>query len=172
MVEDEFLATAQTFTRHLHHAEYQRLRKEARERNTSNISNISRPTDGATHMREELRKRKEAQSRQAKVRRGVNDMLASARKTGKQGEESESDDDMRESDEDEPWRGTQLHSFMTRAPRHDLKSLTGIQGLKSRTRAAAGFRKTGAHSQSPPSFKNVRRQDGEDSGEETVSTTL
>jgi len=37
MVEDEFLETAKLFTRHLHHAEYQRLKLLAKERKPSNI---------------------------------------------------------------------------------------------------------------------------------------
>ncbi|KAK0666495.1 hypothetical protein QBC41DRAFT_366859 [Cercophora samala] len=46
MVEDEFLAVAGDFTRHLHAAEYQRLKGLARSQNAETISNISRPVTG------------------------------------------------------------------------------------------------------------------------------
>lgn len=37
MVEDEFLSTAQLYTSHLHHAEYQRLKKLAKQRETEDV---------------------------------------------------------------------------------------------------------------------------------------
>ncbi|KAK4174148.1 hypothetical protein QBC36DRAFT_45912 [Triangularia setosa] len=46
MVEDEFLAVAGEFTRHLHAAEYQRLKGLARFQNAETISAISRPVTG------------------------------------------------------------------------------------------------------------------------------
>ncbi|KAK0736125.1 hypothetical protein B0T21DRAFT_288148 [Apiosordaria backusii] len=46
MVEDEFLAVAGGFTRHLHAAEYQRLKGLAKSQNAETISNISRPVTG------------------------------------------------------------------------------------------------------------------------------
>jgi hypothetical protein len=48
MVEDEFLTTAKLFTAHLHHADYQRLKKLSRSRGASTLSSIARPTDGRT----------------------------------------------------------------------------------------------------------------------------
>ncbi|KAL2259567.1 hypothetical protein VTK26DRAFT_6719 [Humicola hyalothermophila] len=46
MVEDEFLAVAGDFTRHLHAAEYQRLKNLAKSQNAETIQNISRPVTG------------------------------------------------------------------------------------------------------------------------------
>lgn len=46
MVEDEFYLTANTFTAHLHRAEYQRLQEEAKSQNALKIRNISRPVVG------------------------------------------------------------------------------------------------------------------------------
>ncbi len=43
MVEDEFLSVAGEFTRHLHAAEYQRLKQLAKAQNAETIRNISRP---------------------------------------------------------------------------------------------------------------------------------
>lgn len=46
MVEDEFLTVAAGFTRHLHAAEYQRLKGLAKSENAETIQNISRPVTG------------------------------------------------------------------------------------------------------------------------------
>ncbi|KAM7207172.1 hypothetical protein V8F20_002438 [Naviculisporaceae sp. PSN 640] len=46
MVEDEFLAVAHDFTRHIHAAEYQRLKGLAKSQNEETIQNISRPVTG------------------------------------------------------------------------------------------------------------------------------
>lgn len=51
MVEDEFLSTAQTFTQHLHHAEYKRLQDESAKRSTKDIL---RPIDWRTPVIREL----------------------------------------------------------------------------------------------------------------------
>ena len=166
MVEDEFLATAQTFTRHLHQAEYKRLKQAVKERNTSTITSISRATDGTTRMREELKKKKEADSVTHKARSGVNELLEDAAQLqgrGDQESESESDFDVSDMKDDQIWQGTQLQSFMRKGPKQTLKSLAGIHGLKSHTRAAAGFRKA--------TIDVIRTGDGEvDENEEEVDT--
>ncbi|KAL9059594.1 MAG: hypothetical protein Q9162_001099 [Coniocarpon cinnabarinum] len=46
MVEDEFLATAQTFTQHMHHAEYQRMKQLNKRKNQDMTESIKRPTCG------------------------------------------------------------------------------------------------------------------------------
>lgn len=46
MVEDEFLTVAGDFTKHLHAAEYQRLKSLAKSQNAETIQNISRPVTG------------------------------------------------------------------------------------------------------------------------------
>lgn len=61
MVEDEFLETAKQFTRHLHHAEYQRLKRLTRERKASSADDIVQPVDGKTVMSVAEQKRMEGE---------------------------------------------------------------------------------------------------------------
>ncbi|KAG8527441.1 uncharacterized protein KY384_007593 [Bacidia gigantensis] len=138
MVEDEFLATAQLFTRHLHHAEYQRLQTLAKDRDVSTITNMCRPTDSKTIMRSELKMKKDAVARYTKTRTGVEDVLGGSGIC----EQEASNSDFEIHSDNEPWQGTHLQSFMTVSPRADLKSLTGLNGARSHTRAAAGFAKS------------------------------
>ncbi len=139
MVEDEFLAVAQTFTKHLHHAEYIRLRNAAKDRNASTISDISRPVDSITTMREETRKKKEAEAREVKMKAAIESI-----KVPKRANISLDESDVSEFEEDrqdDPWQGTQLQRFMTKSPKKALTGLTGLQGVTSHTRAAAGYSK-------------------------------
>ena len=141
MVEDEFLATARAFTAHLHHAEYLRLKNAARARSEK----LERPVDGLTIMRGETRKRKEGEVREEKLRGALDDMLAPEEgRRPSDGEEGSNFEDEGER-HDDPWQGTQLQHFMTRSPKKAGigmgVGLTGLQGVVSHTRAAAGFRK-------------------------------
>ena len=159
MVEDEFYAVAQTFTKHLHHAEYIRLRKAAKDRNASTISSISRPVDSNTTMREETRGKKEAEAREAKIKAATESITGPKRAKGPLDESDISDfeDDRR----DNPWQGTQLQRFMTRSPRKALTGLTGLQGVTSHTRAAAGYSKPEKRPPQPPMpFESVRPKAG------------
>ena len=138
MVEDEFHAVAQTFTKHLHHAEYIRLRNAAKERNASTINNISRPVALDTTMREETRKKKEAEARQVKIK----DALESIKGPKRARDPLDvSDSDFEEDRQDDPWQGTQLQHFIHTTPKKPLIGLTGLQGVISHTRAAAGYSK-------------------------------
>lgn len=139
MVEDEFLAVAQTFTKHLHHAEYIRLRNAARDRNAPTISNISRPVDSITTMREETRRKKEAEAREVKMKAAIESIKVPKRAKGLSDESDVSD--FEEERQDDPWQGTQLQRFMTTSPKKTLTGLTGLQGVISHTRAAAGYSK-------------------------------
>lgn len=135
MVEDEFHAVAQTFTKHLHHAEYIRLRNAAKERNASTINTISRPVALNTTMREETRKKKEAEAREVKI----NDALESIKGPKRaKGPLDESESEFEEDRQDDPWQGTHLQHFIHTSPK---KPLTGLQGVISHTRAAAGYSK-------------------------------
>lgn len=59
MVEDELLSIAQTYTRSVHRAEYERLQSLAKSKNAIRISEIQRPVAGVTRMsREALAKRR------------------------------------------------------------------------------------------------------------------
>ncbi|KAJ6102356.1 hypothetical protein N7486_004783 [Penicillium sp. IBT 16267x] len=117
MVEDEFYAIAQTFTQHLHYAEYVRRKKEAKARNAAAIKELERPTDGQTVMPQALQQRKNAEALDARQK----------------------DDNPEEhTDEDDgAWAGTHLHGLMTSPQK--LRSLVGAHAVKSSTRAAAGF---------------------------------
>lgn len=139
MVEDEFHAVAQTFTKHLHHAEYIRLRNAAKDRNASTISNISRPVDSITSMREETRKKKEAEARAVKMKAALESIKAPKPAKGLLDESDVSN--FGEDKQDDPWQGTQLQRFMTTSPKKTLTGLTGLQGVISHTRAAAGYSK-------------------------------
>ncbi|KAF6229293.1 hypothetical protein HO133_007409 [Letharia lupina] len=139
MVEDEFHAVAQTFTKHLHHAEYIRLRNAVRDRNAPTINNISRPVDSITTMREETRRKKEAEAREAKMKAAIESIKVPK---GAIGPLDESDiSDFEEDRQDDPWQGTQLQHFITTSPKKNLTGLTGLQGVISHTRAAAGYSK-------------------------------
>ncbi|KAJ5546077.1 hypothetical protein N7494_003662 [Penicillium frequentans] len=127
MVEDEFYAIAQTFTRHLHYAEYVRRKKEAKARSAAAIKELERPTDGQTAMPKALQMRKNAEALDARQKDGLAQL------------EVPVDDNAEEhtDEEDGAWAGTHLHGLMT-SPRKS-RSLVGAHAVKSSTRAAAGF---------------------------------
>ncbi|KAL3478584.1 hypothetical protein BJX99DRAFT_101560 [Aspergillus californicus] len=132
MVEDEFYTVAQSFTRHLHYAEYVRGRKEAKTRNAATIADLARPTDGITPMSEALRKKYAAEELKKKQEDGVATVL------GERGEVEVGDhtpeDDI---DAQNLWAGTHLQDLMPNPRRGRL--LVGVQGVRSTTRAAKGF---------------------------------
>ena len=136
MVEDEFEAVAKSFTQYLHHAEYIRLKKLARAQNASTINTISRPVDTITKMREETKRKKEAEAKATKQKDALHQMKAQAGRPQSDDEESDLDDDKA----DDPWIGTSLQGLMT-SPKKSQTSLTGLGGIKSNTRAAAGYAK-------------------------------
>ncbi|KAM7185344.1 hypothetical protein V8F33_012462 [Rhypophila sp. PSN 637] len=86
MVEDEFLAVAHDFTRHIHAAEYQRLKNIAKSQNEETIQNISRPVTGEMT---ELVKRRQAVLNTAKRQRKI---------LGKRSANTDSEDDEDERD--------------------------------------------------------------------------
>lgn len=127
MVEDEFYAIAQTFTQHLHYAEYVRRKKEAKAQSSAEIGTIKRPTDGKTPMSKELQQKKEAEARAARQKAGLGNVAG-------HGDKDDTDDD---DDDDDTWAGTHLYGLMTSPSKS--RSLLGTHTLKSSTRAAAGF---------------------------------
>ncbi|OJJ66846.1 hypothetical protein ASPBRDRAFT_59288 [Aspergillus brasiliensis CBS 101740] len=136
MVEDEFYAVAQTFTQHLHYAEYLRRKKEAKLRNATTIQNIARPTDGVTTPSEEAKRKVAAEELSAQQKEGLQKMVEGGRPAVDS--EEEGDDGDQEEEEDDTWAGTSLHDLLI-SPRK-ARSLVGMQGIKSTTRAAAGLR--------------------------------
>ena len=140
MVEDEFYATAKAFTQHLHHAEYQRLKKSAKMKSASAMSNMMRPTDSITVMREETKKRKEAEAKAMKYKAALEKIRALGVSKRVRTGDSDDESDLETTKNDDPWVGTSLQSFMVN-PSRDGTSLTGLDRIKSSTRAAAGYSK-------------------------------
>ncbi len=144
MVEDEFLSAARAFTQHLHHAEYTRLKRLAQQTHQiSSISdNIARPTDSITAMRAETKKRKEAEAREARSKTAVEKITGKGKRPESDSDNSELEEFAEKDKHDAPWSGTVLQGFMSTSPTSTgAPSLTGLQGVKSSTRAAAGYSK-------------------------------
>lgn len=134
MVEDEFHSVAQTFTQHLHHAEYQRLKKKARDAAPPTFQ----PTD---QMRTEVKKKLEARALHAKQKDAVRNITTGINLSAD--EDGEQDDD--------PWLGTSLAGLMTDANVQKRTALVGLEKMQSTTRAAKGFGR--GMGDSPPSRK-------------------
>lgn len=129
MVEDEFYAIAQSFTQHLHYAEYMRMKKAAKNAAPAAIRSIARPIDSKTVMREELKRKKQSEALAAKQQAGLKQSVA-----GKLDPATDED----ENAEDDPWVGTSLQGLMA-TPRKSQQALVGLDRIKSSTRAAAGY---------------------------------
>ncbi|MCJ1375075.1 hypothetical protein MMC20_006309 [Loxospora ochrophaea] len=147
MVEDEFQSIAKLFTQHIHHREYERLKALAKTRNASNINTISRPVDGTTVMRPETEKRKEAQSKASKRNAAVEQIRGTAEARRPPDSDEEFELEIQE-DDDDPWVGTTLHGLVA-SPSRKQTSLTGLQGVVSNTRAAAGYSRPKAQFSQP-----------------------
>lgn len=80
MVEDEFLAVAGDFTRHLHTAEYQRLKNLAKSQNADTIQSISRPVTGG--MTDLVRRRHAALDTASRQRQGLSKVLGKRAASG------------------------------------------------------------------------------------------
>lgn len=120
MVEDEFLAVAGEFTRHLHAAEYQRLRGLAKSQNAETIQNISRPVTG--EMTDLVKRRHAALDTAAKQRRGI------SRALGKRAARDGSGSDGEEAPARQPV--TSLQGLMD-SPRKQAVLLTSLPGTRS-----------------------------------------
>ncbi len=131
MVEDEFYSVAQSFTQHLHYAEYIRRKKEAKAKNADTIADIARPTDGGTPMSDEIKKKYAAEDLKTRQKEGIDGAL------GKQAGDGRDEDAGDDFEAENSWAGTHLQDLML-SPRR-VRSLVGLQKVKSSTRAAAGF---------------------------------
>ncbi|OXV12125.1 hypothetical protein Egran_00115 [Elaphomyces granulatus] len=149
MVEDEFYAVAQTFTQHLHHAEYLRRIKQAKLENANAIKDIARPTDGKTVMREDKKRQMESESLSAQQMAGLSEITAKRPRV-----ESEGETDTDVDKEDDPWFGTSLHGLMTSS--RQTRYLVGLEGVKSSTRAAAGYRQLSMPKSGSGPFQSVQ----------------
>ena len=169
MVEDEFYTIAQSFTQHLHHAEYVRLKNIAKAKGTSNLSSESRPTDSITKMREDLKRKKQAEAQAGKNKQALSKLGGeAARKRVKLSAEEGADSEM---EEDDLWAGTTLKGLMA-SPSTAKTSLMGLQGHKSNTRAAAGYSPPKAPGSKPDVRFNVSNNHSKsrDEGSQTTVT--
>jgi hypothetical protein len=121
MVEDELNATAQSFTAHLHAAEYQKLKDAAKSQNAETIKSMSRPVMG--RMTDLVKKKQDRADRLKRQKSAINGAV-----TG---------DD---TDDDTHLQGTSLFGLM-QSPRKKVPRLDSINPMHSLTRAAAGFGK-------------------------------
>lgn len=160
MVEDEFHAVAKMFTQHLHHAEYVRLKNLAKSRTASTMSTISRPIDSITAMRNETKRKKEADIRDVRTNAAVQKIKSGANRPASD-ESGLSDADA----DNVNWTGTALQDLMTVSPTKNQISLTGLHGVKSSTRAAAGYSKA-ENKPSQPMVKAI------DLGPKSIKPTL
>lgn len=133
MVEDEFIGIASQFTTHLHKAEYQRLKQQAKAQNADKIRSISRPAVGA--LTAAAKKRQEMRKHLAKQRNGLRRAAANS----KQRQDDAGDDEDGFADVNRP--GTSLYSLMERPGKAELP-LTNLTSTTTSTRASAGFKRS------------------------------
>jgi hypothetical protein len=114
MVEDEFFATAQLYTQHLHHAAYAEQKRRAQARGEKVLRTLGRPTDGRTERDAMLVEREERA-------KGIHKAL---------GLDKEDD----EGDLVDPLLGALMND-----PRRMGRALEGVGKVKSKSRAANGF---------------------------------
>lgn len=138
MVEDEFLAVAGDFTRHLHAAEYQRLKGLVKSQNAEAIQNISRPVTG--EMSDLVKRRHAALDTAARQRRGISKTLGkrSAR------------------DGSPPVRSASSLQGLMDSPRKQAVPLTSIPGMRS----SSSFRESSPSRRSRGSISLEARRGG------------
>lgn len=136
MVEDEFQAVAQTFTHHLHHAEYVRMKKKAR---AASPPIFSQP---ASCMSEETKRKLEAKDLRERQKISIKSVIDRAG--------SASPDDEQEEQGNDPWHNTSLAGLMAKNNVHKRRALVGLEQIPSTTRAARGFGRGEGDSQTNP----------------------
>jgi len=125
IVEDEFQTVAQSFTHHLHHAEYVRMKKKAR---TAPPPTSTILLNG---MRAETRNKLEAKDLSSRQNRAIKDMIGVSGLASPEEEEEEKTND--------PWQGTSLAGLMSKDGTQSRTALVGLAQIPSSTRAARGF---------------------------------
>lgn len=147
LVEDEFQAIAQSYTGHLHHAEYKRLMKLAREKKEEQQragmillggKRIPDNVSGETKQRLKRELLKERQSSGLKSMSGVGLLAGSG--------DEDSDEEAREAvlareekKVGDMWAGTALSGLMSWEPGQEKTSLMGLEKISGETRASKGF---------------------------------
>jgi hypothetical protein len=114
MVEDEFFATAQLYTQHLHHAAYEEQKRRAQVRGRKVLRTLGRPTGGWTERDGMMVEREERA-------KGIGTVL---------GWDKEDDD----GDLIDPLLGALMNG-----PRRMGRALEGVGKVKSKSRAANGY---------------------------------
>lgn len=131
MVEDEFLSTAQLFTRSVHQKEYERLRREAASKNASQISSIKRPVTTSARSKETLRRREIAAKEHLLLRQSL--------ALRKRPPTDDSSDDEDELDPKSAWANSELRTLMRTRTEAEASLGTLLRRRPVATRAAAGY---------------------------------
>jgi hypothetical protein len=139
MVEDEFQTLAQSFTRHLHHAEYKRLMRKAKEAPRKTLPEPVSPM--SKHTKQMLKRGTLASKQQETLDRVISG-----------GRDRDGSDDTGEQEVD-PWRGTSLAGLMATGSQ-EKRSLRGLERMPSSTRAAKGFSRVELEQDSGPTDVN------------------
>jgi hypothetical protein len=122
MVEDEFQTVAQSFTAHLHQAEYKRLVKEAKEAGPKALPEPTSP----------ISKQAKNRLQATKLKKRQDDTL---RRTGIVRTTAAEEDEENLTD---LWSGTSLAPLMISGSQ-EKRSLVGLQGMSSSTKAGHGI---------------------------------
>lgn len=151
MVEDEFFATAQLYTQHLHHAAYAEQKRRAQARGQKLLRTMGRVTDGRTERDGMVVEREE---REKAIRKAIGPQ---------DGDEEEDDGQVTD-----PLLGALMND-----PKRMGRALEGVGKVKSESRAARGFLR------SPEKVKRTFglgergvRGDGEDCDDDEESDDL
>ena len=132
MVEDELLFIAGTFTKHLHAAEYQRLKTLASSRNAETIESISRPVTGS--MADLVKRRQAAVSLAASQHRGLKKAL------GKRSRSRTNSDSDAKADSPGPDLASTSLQFLMNSPRKKNVPISAVVGNTTSSRVTAGIR--------------------------------
>ncbi|KAM0716963.1 hypothetical protein Q7P37_006815 [Cladosporium fusiforme] len=148
MVEDEFFATAQLYTQHLHHAAYTLHKRKAEARGQKLLQTMARPTDGSTQRNGMIVEREERE-------KAIKKALGPG-----QDQEDEEDDDGEITD---PLLGALMND-----PRRMGRALEGVGKAKSESRAAKGFLRSPEKPKKTFGLNDKGNREGEAAGEDAT----
>ncbi|EXJ55295.1 hypothetical protein A1O7_08222 [Cladophialophora yegresii CBS 114405] len=124
MVEDELQTVAQSYTAHLHHAEYKRLVKQARQAPPKALPAPTSP------MSEEAKNRLKTAALERRQRNTLRRVTADKTREGEEEGEDEKVANL--------WSGTSLAPLMV-GGNEQKRSLVGLEGISSSTKAGLGL---------------------------------
>ncbi|EHY54017.1 hypothetical protein HRR83_004662 [Exophiala dermatitidis] len=125
MVEDEFQTIAQSYTAHLHRAEYKRLVRQAREAAPKALPEPTSP------MSKEARHRIKRLALESKQKETLQNVFGTSSKSANAEEEEEEE-------VVDLWSGTSLAPLMASGGQQK-RSLIGLEKITSKTKASMGF---------------------------------